>query len=663
MAISSRRNTADCPSDDELAQFRSGTLSDVDQARIERHVADCATCASSVREVSASWGASSDSNHRRGSLPTGDETGAWIPSRDDPSDSRDGSTGDLAGDLPGEFGASSIELRVGPERIGQYEILARIGAGGMGVVYRARHAALDKVVALKLLPPQRSPTSDDRQRFRREMRAVGRLQHPNIVTAHDAGEADGRFYLALEWVDGLNGAELLRRMGPLAIAEACEIVRRAAAGLSHIHSHGMVHRDIKPSNLMLTTTGEVKLLDLGLALLRNSTDASAAPTESGIALGTLDFMAPEQIRNAHLVDIRADLYSFGCMLYQLLAGRAPFSGPSYATAMSKMYGHVHDPWPSLSTARDDVPPALVQVVERLLCKDPDGRPATPDELEAMLEPFVAGADLKELMVRAQDGTGVRAAGESLSPTTGLERDPTNKHRLPSGDARPPATSKRRRFVAPGIVGLAVAGLVTMWSLRPDDDRTPRAEQQSVEAAGENPAGAAGVVGSAADAPPDRLGPQNSTAGATAGELAANSDYDLARWGIEKGARIGIRLASSGRTISRLDEIPVAPYVVNGLVFENAPHVHDADLARIGAAKDLTFLQLDGTKITNDGLAQLAGLTQLTTLSLARTEVNDAGLLHLAAMKNLRTVIVKETSVTADGAAALIRALPTCKVER
>ena len=170
------------------------------------------------------------------------------------------------------------DLRPGT-RLGEYEILAKLGEGGMGAVYQARHVRLEKIVALKILPQQRANAPRARARFEREMKAVGRVSHPNIIEAMDARDIEGTTVLVMEYANGLDVAEVVRRCGPLAPADACEIVRQVAMGLQEIHEHGLVHRDIKPSNVMLTRRGQVKILDLGLALLHSPDEAEAPNNE------------------------------------------------------------------------------------------------------------------------------------------------------------------------------------------------------------------------------------------------------------------------------------------------------------------------------------------------------------------------------------------------
>lgn len=219
----------------------------------------------------------------------------------------------------------------------------KLGSGGMGTVYRAVHRKLNRTVALKLLPQDRFQSRDAVARFEREMQAVGMLQHPNIVAAHDAGEVDSCHFLVMELVDGEDIGHLLSRTGPLPIAEACEIARQAALGLQHIFENGLVHRDIKPSNLMLASPRQrnaqptVKILDLGLALLDpNQLGAPRELTSTGQVMGTVDYMAPEQGLDTHSVDIRADLYSLGATLYKLLTGRAPLEDPRYNSMMKRL---------------------------------------------------------------------------------------------------------------------------------------------------------------------------------------------------------------------------------------------------------------------------------------------------------------------------------------
>ncbi|MBL7044638.1 MAG: protein kinase, partial [Pirellulaceae bacterium] len=291
--------------------------------------------------------------------------------------------------------------------IGQYELAAKLGEGGMGTVYKALHTKLEKIVALKVLPADRMKDTNAVERFEREMRAVGKLDHPNIVRAMDAGEAAEMHYLVMEYVDGLDLSALVRRVGPLQAADACEIARQAAIGLQEAHEHNMVHRDIKPSNLMLANVGRgnqppvVKVLDLGLALLDESKAERRELTSTGQMMGTLDYMAPEQGGDSHEVDIRADIYSLGATLYKLLCGEAPFSSERYNTPIKLLTALATADIPSIATKRDDLPGGLVSIVDRMLAKQPSDRFATPQELAAALAPFAHDADLSSLLDRGE----------------------------------------------------------------------------------------------------------------------------------------------------------------------------------------------------------------------------------------------------------------------
>jgi serine/threonine protein kinase len=273
-----------------------------------------------------------------------------------------------------------------PRVVGEYELGDELGGGGMGVVYRARHRRLDKWVALKLLPVHTRHSEDAVERFLREMRAVGGLKHPNVVEAYDAGEQTGVVYLAMELVEGMDLDKLVRKRGPLPVAEACALVQQAALGLQHLHERGLVHRDIKPSNLMRTAGGMVKVLDLGLARWRAETAGALTWPRQG--MGTPDYIAPEQVRDAAAVDARADLYGLGGTLFHLLTGRAPFA--HRAEVYAKMDAHRSETPADLRALRPEVPAALAELVSRLLAKNPPDRPQTAAEVAEALRPFIAG---------------------------------------------------------------------------------------------------------------------------------------------------------------------------------------------------------------------------------------------------------------------------------
>ncbi|NQV22751.1 MAG: protein kinase, partial [Rhodopirellula sp.] len=272
---------------------------------------------------------------------------------------------------------------------------------------------------IKTLPPEKMDRPETVARFHREMEAIGQLDDPHIVRAHDAGEVDGTHYLVMEFVDGLDLTQLQDRVGPLSVANACEIIRQAALGLQSAAKAGLVHRDIKPSNVMLTHNGTVKILDLGLAQISSLTDPVDRPelTSTGQIMGTFDYLAPEQATDTRNVDIRADIYGPGCTLFKLLTGQAPYWSPEPMTAYQRIRAHLESPIPSATACRTDVPAELDVLLSKMLAKQADDRLQTPQELVTQISTFCAGHDLPALMKSAHAETNAKVDTASVSGAT------------------------------------------------------------------------------------------------------------------------------------------------------------------------------------------------------------------------------------------------------
>jgi serine/threonine-protein kinase len=274
--------------------------------------------------------------------------------------------------------------------LGPYVLLAKLGEGGMGTVFKARHGKLGRTVALKLIRKERLDSELAVKRFHREIRAAAALEHPNVVRAYDADEANGTHFFAMEFVEGTDLARLVKHKGPLPVPEACAYVWQAALGLQHAHERGLVHRDIKPANLLVTARGVVKVLDMGLARLSAAApdgEASSTLTQEGAVMGTPDYIAPEQALKSHDADIRADLYSLGCTLFFLLTGHVPFPGDSLT---EKLLRHQMDTPTPVRQLRPDVPEAVAGVVAKLMAKNPYQRYQTPAQLAVVLDELLRG---------------------------------------------------------------------------------------------------------------------------------------------------------------------------------------------------------------------------------------------------------------------------------
>jgi serine/threonine protein kinase len=356
-----RQPQAEHPTADTLAAFALGHLDEIAAAGVADHLAGCESCQRAVRAVP------DDSMVALLRPATGSNTPLPV------AESQAGTAPVIETDVPPELHDHA-----------RYRVLQRLGAGGMGVVYKAEHRLMARTVALKVISKQLTEVPGVVERFRREVQAAARLSHSNLVQAHDAEQAGELHFLVTEFVDGQSLAWLVDRDGPLSVEKACDCVRQAAVGLAHALERGLVHRDVKPQNLMLTPQGLVKVLDFGLASIAAEQGGSKGLTEVGQGMGTPDYMAPEQIRDAHSVDTRADVYSLGCTLYFLLTGQPPFPE---GNSSQKMAAHLEKQPTPVQQLRPGLPAGLVKVVERMMAKAPARRYQTPAEVVAALEPF------------------------------------------------------------------------------------------------------------------------------------------------------------------------------------------------------------------------------------------------------------------------------------
>lgn len=360
----------DHPTAELLRSFALGTLSPQVAEAVEAHVAECDACCQAMCH-----------------LPDDTFIGRLQNTATQASP---------AAQLPAKPASRSIavpdELKDHP----RYQVTGVLGAGGMGIVFRAEHKVMGRPVALKTINRELLSDAKAVARFRREMRSAAALVHPNIVTAHDAETAGDLHFLVTELVEGIDLERLVTQRGPLPADRAAEVCRQAALGLAHAASKGMVHRDIKPHNLMLTQNGQVKILDFGLAravqesrLAEDETRGGRAQestmlTRTDIIVGTPDYIAPEQAHDSASVDSRADVYALGCTLFFLLTGQPPFRD---ASVLGKLNAHMKKAAPRLSAYRQDVPPGLQEVVDRMMAKRPEDRFQSPKDVVAALAPL------------------------------------------------------------------------------------------------------------------------------------------------------------------------------------------------------------------------------------------------------------------------------------
>lgn len=393
----------------------------------------------------------------------------------------------LAG-LPDLATADSTEIPIVPAELAnhpRYRVVEPLGSGGMGTVYRAEHRLMERPVALKVIRRRLVAHPTAIERFLREVRAAARLSHPNIVASFDAEQAGDLRFLVMEYVEGASLDRLFSTPHTPSVAEACEIIRQAALGLAHAHSRGMIHRDIKPQNIMLTPSGQVKVLDFGLARLADLTAEESAPasaadlpnptdetirgaaagTLAGMILGTPDYLAPEQALNAAAADERSDLYSLGCTFYFLLTGHPPYPG---GTGPEKLVAHCQSPIPDPRNERPGIPAEVAAIVMRLLAKSSADRFASAADVAEALRPHC--------VVRVDRGNAAseEAAPDRFAPQTVLAAPKV----APRPETHPvPAASGDRRLSRRTVVGLglclAVGGFAAARGWIPGIGQTPR----------------------------------------------------------------------------------------------------------------------------------------------------------------------------------------------
>ncbi len=340
--------------------------------------------------------------------------------------------------------ASDPGVHLVGKSLGPFHLNRFIGGGGMGAVFEATDMELDRTVAVKVLTPRQHP--DSARRFRTEAQSAARLNHDNIARVYQVGEFQGWDYIVFEFVAGENLRDVVERCGLLSLGQTLPILVQIAAALDHASDQGVVHRDIKPSNILLTADGRAKLVDMGLARLRIMESETDDHTESGVTLGTYDYISPEQGKDPRGVDVRSDLYSLGCTAFFMLSGQPPFSK---GTPLQKLLRHAGEVPADIRILRPDLPVELALVIRKLLEKQPEQRYQRPRELYG---------DLRLIADRA----GIVLHAPRLD----------SDFALPTGTVR----SARLPWAIPLALFLAIAALLWLWDALQSEDVVPLATE-------------------------------------------------------------------------------------------------------------------------------------------------------------------------------------------
>jgi serine/threonine protein kinase len=306
--------------------------------------------------------------------------------------------------------------------LGRYVIEKKVGAGGMGAVYRARDDQLKRTVALKVLPRDKAENPTLVKRFQSEAQAAANLKHPNIIGVYDAGEVDGYLYIAMEFVEGIDVGDLVARKGVLSAKRSLDIIRQVTLALQHAYEQNIVHRDIKPSNLMIDKEGMVKLADMGLARSLNEEESSSI-TRDGTTVGTVDYMSPEQARDSKAADSRSDIYSLGATWFHMLCGHPPFPD---GDLLNKITAHAKQEPPDPRDINPDVPDAVATIIFRMLEKKAVDRYQTPQDLLNDLEN--ANLDQREIsmdLLAALGDDAPQGGRATRAPRPRRERPPAS----------------------------------------------------------------------------------------------------------------------------------------------------------------------------------------------------------------------------------------------
>lgn len=455
MGDPAKKDDVHCLTDDVIHQFLTGELDEEQDQLVADHLEHCGPCQRltmsflSVDDLCLPWLKASDRDTiELGGLVADTVTINRLKMMAQTGDRKSADVGNS------DRNTRPDRSQAIPDRIDKYEIVTVIGRGGMGTVYLGIDHDLGRECAIKVLKESRSRDARAISRSQREMHAIGRLSHENIVSVLNAGQIeDGRTFLAMEFLRGSDLQTAVQANGPLPPDEACRVVIEAARGLRHAHEQGLIHRDVKPSNLFLTDEGEIKVLDFGLVQLAGEPGGQGnALTETGLVLGTVDFISPEQALDSRSVDPRSDIYSLGCTLAWLLSGKQVFSGNSVTRIL---FAHREDPAPQLETLQPAIPTGLNGIFQKMVAKKPEDRFQSMADVIKALIPFTL-SEFGEAL-------------SNLSPSSETRLLPTQ----PPAQARP-----LRRTIIGWLSAVIILGIVITLVIRQADNSSPQISVQA-----------------------------------------------------------------------------------------------------------------------------------------------------------------------------------------